>query len=284
MSGPINLLFSYHSHGRSGNAMRDTLAAVPPAIGSRVLLDSGAFSARSLGADVQLPDLIAWYHDCADLDPLLIGLDVIGDQPATRANCERMRAHGLDVLPTVHLGASPTLIPGYARDGWNYLALGGLVNGTVPHAARAKWVRQCQREAQDCGVRLHGLGWTPTHPRLADTMKRLATADSSTYTAATRYGQVRTFTGSRLQSMPIGPGLRTWLKTHPQAHDVIGPAISHMRGRTRGDSFATYGLSGYAYHRWGEALGTPIYLAAAFPRMVGVIADLITHEKERTPA
>lgn len=269
----INLLFSY-AHHRDGATIAAVGEAVAPGIEVRYLLDSGAFTAKTLGWEVDRDDLIAWYRAQAHLNPLLIGLDVIGDAPATRANCEAMRDAGLDVIPTVHLGADPRLIADYRAAGWDYLALGGLVNKNVPIAARAKWVRQCQRIADAYEVRLHGLGWTPKSSRTIDTVRRFTTVDSSSYSASTRWGDWPVFAGIRLTSLNGREAAAEIARRHPNARGPILDVLRWSQGRGKGRSHVVYGVAAYAYLEWGEAMGTPIYLALGSGHFRGTISTL----------
>jgi hypothetical protein len=92
------------------------------------MLDSGAFTAWTLGQQVDLSEYTRTCLLRMATDPTLteiIGLDAIGDHAATMRNCEVMRMAGVKAIPTVHFGASSAEVLDLA--GYEKIAIGGLV-------------------------------------------------------------------------------------------------------------------------------------------------------------
>ena len=271
----VNALFSYAFAKTSGGDPDKVLAAVPTwAPTPRVMLDSGAFSAFQRGINVTVPDLIAWYRDMAHLNPIMAGLDVLYDAESTRANCEQMRDAGLDVFPTVHLGSDPRLVRQYAAAGWTRLALGGLVNQRVPIRARAKWVLQCQRVAAEHGVALHGFGWSPGGRATLETVRRFTTVDSTSWNSGTKYGQATILDGHILRGVEVKDKAAVYghlSKDRDVQAEAITSILKWGNSRGEGRSHHVYALSGYAYLKWGEVIGTPVYLAAASRQMLDAL-------------
>lgn len=101
------------------------------------VLDSGAFSVFNSGATVSLDDYVS---ACKDVDAAeVFGLDVIGDEDATRRNLELMWSEGIPAIPTYHLGEPESALLWCAANAPK-IALGGRARGGVK---RDEWVRQC---------------------------------------------------------------------------------------------------------------------------------------------
>lgn len=285
----VNALFSYAFAKTSGGDPDQVLAAIPSwAPTPRVMLDSGAFSAFQRGITVTVPDLIAWYRDMAHLNPIMAGLDVLYDAESTRANCEQMRDAGLDVFPTVHLGSDPRLVRQYAQAGWPRLALGGLVNRRVPIKARANWVLQCQRVAAENGVMLHGFGWSPVGRATLETVRRFTTVDSTSWNRGTKYGTAPLVVGHEIKVFNVRDDRLAIYRTLTKDRELRAEAILSMLkwGNKTGEgrSHHVYALSGYAYLKWGEVIGTPVYLAAPGRQMFEALYGIIMKQPEGATA
>lgn len=263
---------------------RPVIAAIPSwAPKPMVMLDSGAFSAHSRGTEVTVPGLSAWYSEHLDLDPLLAGLDVIGDAKATRRNCEAMRDLGLDVFPTVHLGAPPSLIADYKQAGWSMLALGGLVNKRVPVKTRAAWARACQKVAADNDVNLHGFGWTPQSRSLLDTVRRCWSVDSSSWNRGTKFGQVPLLDGHHLSTVPIADKEsvhRVLGQDRDVQADAVMTALRWANKKAKGQSTIMYAIGAYAYLRWGDVIGTNVFIASTTYQPVQTLYEVVLRQPE----
>lgn len=119
------------------------------------VMDSGAFSAKQSGAEI---DLHAYIDCCRRLlaeDPTLsevYALDVIGDWRATVRNAEAMWAAGVPAIPCYHVGSPESVLIGLARD-YPKIALGGAVG----YRQKDAWAAQCF--ARVWPKPIHGFGF-----------------------------------------------------------------------------------------------------------------------------
>lgn len=126
----------------------------PPSI----FADSGAYSAMTQGAAIDLADYMAWLRRWAHLFTTYVNLDVIGDAAGTLANQQRMEDAGLAPVPVFHAGEPWSYLEGYCAR-YPYVALGGMV-GSIPVEAMLRWCVQCLLTGRAHGTRFHGFGQT----------------------------------------------------------------------------------------------------------------------------
>jgi hypothetical protein len=149
---PLDILASYHY-------LNDTtkMAKIVNARCWRIIGDSGAFSAHTLGQTIDLADYAAWCHTWWDHLVWCASLDVIGDPVASFRNWTTLRdRHQLVTVPTVHAGAGTEWIDQYATEGADLIGLGGLVGRNMP-ARGYRWAVHVVRHVRDRwpDVRLH---------------------------------------------------------------------------------------------------------------------------------
>ena len=178
----LRLLVSYHYH-------RDTdLAALNERLGPVDLFaDSGAFSAATKGATINLDDYAAWLRQWAPLLTVQANLDVIGDHEATAVNFDRLRAAGCDPMPTFHTGEPWSVLEELCA-AHPYVALGGLALHAVGRAKQLPlmaWLVKAFKIAREHGTVFHAFGVTS-----ATLIRDLPfySLDSSTYTMGQRWG------------------------------------------------------------------------------------------------
>jgi hypothetical protein len=100
--------------------------------GVKVFLDSGAFSAWSKGAEIDLPGYCRYIKDNSDIirmedDTVMASvLDSIGDDQGTYENQMRMETLGVRPLPCFHYGEDPRYLEYYVAN-YSYITLGGMV-------------------------------------------------------------------------------------------------------------------------------------------------------------
>jgi hypothetical protein len=119
-------------------------------------MDSGAFSAKNSGKEVNLQSYIDACKQLLAEDPTLVeifALDVIGDWKASIKNCEEMWHQGIEAIPCWHQGEPWDVLVGIAKD-YPKVALGGLV-GTIAKQKR-KTVEQAF--ARIWPKAIHGFG------------------------------------------------------------------------------------------------------------------------------
>jgi hypothetical protein len=100
--------------------------------GAKVFLDSGAFSAKSLGVDINVHDYIDYIHRNRDIVKVEDGvelasvLDGIGDPLKTWQNQVYMEEKGAKPLPCFHFGEDEKYLEWYISK-YEYITIGGLV-------------------------------------------------------------------------------------------------------------------------------------------------------------
>ena len=125
-----HLLESYHYINKQSfvDAIRNA--------GDKVFLDSGAFSAYSLGVKIDLPtycDYIIRNQDIIRVeDGVMMAsvLDGIGDPLLTWQNQQRMEKLGAKPLPCFHAGEDERYLEHYVKN-YEYITLGGMVGGST---------------------------------------------------------------------------------------------------------------------------------------------------------
>jgi len=181
---PVNTLLSFHY-------FREHDIGQYAEWGLRLIGDSGAFSAASQGAHIDLDEFYEWAARWRSALFWTASLDVIGNEEATLRNWKAAPRH-LGLVPTVHYGAEPKALHPYVDEGVDFLGLGGM----VPHKSEPKrllrWALSIMRYAQENFPHLRFHGWGVTHP---DLMMNLPwwSVDSSGYSAAFRFANLQLF-------------------------------------------------------------------------------------------
>lgn len=148
-----------------------------------VFIDSGAFSAASSNKEIDIKDYCQFIKDTGVVT--YAGLDVIGDAAKTRENNEYMvKEHGLNPIPTFHMGSNIEDLEKIAAGQYSYIALGGLVfSSNVLNHCDAVWHWILKNNPK---LRVHGFGLTNI-----DLMKRYPwySVDSSSFKSCKRFGR-----------------------------------------------------------------------------------------------
>lgn len=183
------LLESYHYINKETfvRAIRDR--------GDHVFLDSGAFSAFTLGVDINLVgycDYIKRNEDILareDMLPIASVLDGIGDAHLTYENQLAMEREGVHPLPCFHAGEDERYLEWYV-DNYDYITLGGMV-GTSTKMLMVWldriWKKYLLNENGRAKIKVHGFGITAI-----SVMKRYPwwSCDSSSWIQSAAYGAV----------------------------------------------------------------------------------------------
>lgn len=183
---PLNLLASFAFKP----LMEGALDRFRPA---RLMLDSGAYSAWSVGKSIDMDALLKEGAHPRYTDT--VALDVIGDPEASVKNAFKMKAAGSKAFPVFHYG-----------DPWEHLAIYREHFGRVglscrfgePYARSYAWLEQCFARGWPC--RFHSFGWTSFA-----VLGRFPfdSADSSAWINGFKYGAVK-FMGQRDKNNPVG--------------------------------------------------------------------------------
>jgi hypothetical protein len=181
---PVDALVSYHYY-------REDKAMAPLAQTGRLRLigDSGAFSAMSLGTPIDLAEYAAWVHRWREHLFWAASLDVIGDPAGTLHNWRLLRdRHGLDTVPTLHAGSDVRGLDVFAKEGATLVGLGGMAG--QGQAVRAfRWAVAAFRHARDHhpGMRFHL--WGVTRRKFLDNLPAWSADSSGILGAAYRYAR-----------------------------------------------------------------------------------------------
>lgn len=149
-------LESYHYIYRQGFV--DKLARE----GVKVFLDSGAYSAFSQGAEINLNDFCDYVRRNQHIIEYASVLDAIGDYRGTWHNQAAIERNGVRALPCWHFG-EPDEVGQYYIDNYDHITLGGLV--PVSTAQMKTWLdrifeRYLTNPDGTPKVKVHGFGVT----------------------------------------------------------------------------------------------------------------------------
>lgn len=284
----LGLLVSFHYFQN-----KDLKAAIDNApVKPTVFTDSGGFSAHSQGVDVDIDVYCSWLRRNQSHIDYYANLDVIGDWRGTLKNQLIMERRGFRPLPVIHYGSKPSEILRYARNGYDYICLGGLVPYSF-HLTRAltairenkqppkmgfkiiEWLDECHEIARSEGVRLHGFGVTNWR---AVTRYPWKSVDSSSWVSGAKFGSLILFDpskgkwvkGGRLQTLKDMMRMSQLLRKY-------GLPVSHLACDTK---FSTENMIKATARSWLVAQrhlnnarppSTRIFLAMINPDQVDMI-------------
>lgn len=184
-----NILESWHYVHKPSyvNYMRENNA--------KVFLDSGAFSAWTMGVKMDLPKYCDWIIRNQDIirveDNAVMAsvLDAIGDAQGTFENQMAMERLGVRPLPCFHKYEDPRYLEWYVKN-YDYITIGGMV-GTPPNELE-KWLDHIWDKYLTDGagnplIKVHGFGLTSV-----PLMERYPwySCDSSSWIQAAAFGSI----------------------------------------------------------------------------------------------
>lgn len=186
-----HLLESYHYIHKESfvQAIRDK--------GDKIFLDSGAFSAYTLGINIDLPEYCNYIKRNLDIirveDGLVMAsvLDGIGDPQETYENQLAMESHGVRPLPCFHAGEDERYLEWYVQN-YDYITLGGMVGASTKQLMiwlDRMWDKYLTDGAGNPRIRVHGFGITSI-----PLMERYPwySCDSSSWIQSAAFGSVIT--------------------------------------------------------------------------------------------
>ena len=184
-----HLLESYHYIHKESfvNAIREK--------GDLIFLDSGAFSAYTLGVDLDLPtycDYIKRNDDIIRKDEGILMasvLDGIGDPQLTYENQLAMERLGVRPLPCFHAGEDERYLEWYIKN-YEYITLGGMVGSSTKQLMiwlDRMWDKYLTDGSGNPRIKVHGFGITSI-----PIMERYPwwSCDSSSWIQSAAYGSV----------------------------------------------------------------------------------------------
>lgn len=155
--------------------------------GKKVFLDSGAFSAFSLGVDVDIEAYAQFCIDNSDIVDVASVLDAIGDVDGTWRNQTTLEQLGVKCLPCFHYGEPEAALEHYL-DNYEYITIGGMVPISSPNLIRwldRIWPKHILDKDGKPRAKVHGFGLTS--PQL---MRRYPwhSVDSSSWIQVSSFG------------------------------------------------------------------------------------------------
>lgn len=154
-----------------------------------LVVDSGAFTAHTVGKKVDLKEYVEFVNQHHASITTAVVLDVIGDWKATARNHDRMLElvnDDVTVLPVWH-STSPIEELTRLCSTYPYIGIGGVVSMAKTVKTFMQHMIRAHRVAREHGTRLHGLGVTG-----ATAMMRLpwSTVDSTAWRSGHMYGNL----------------------------------------------------------------------------------------------
>jgi len=178
----LKMLLSYHYYKKVDLAQLVEDIALP----CHIFMDSGAFSAKSLGEPISIKEYMQFLRKWLDHIDIYANLDVIGDAKGTMSNQRIMESEGFKPLPVFHTHEPITVLRQYAEQ-YDYIALGGMVGKKAKQLI--PWLAKCFKLVGD-QVQFHGFGLTSW--KLLK-MFPFRSVDSSSWTQSFRFGQIPLF-------------------------------------------------------------------------------------------
>lgn len=183
--------------------------------GAKVFLDSGAFSAFTLGVTLSVEDYCNYIKTNMDIlrvedgDVMASVLDGIGDPLQTWRNQQEMELRGVRPLPCFHFGEDEQYLEHYVKN-YSYITLGGMVAQSTkalgPWLDRI-WDRYLTDGSGRPRTRVHGFGLTSV-PLMGD--YPWYSVDSSSWVQATAFGAIVTPKHGPMHVSEKSPNRHDW--------------------------------------------------------------------------
>jgi hypothetical protein len=186
-----HLLESYHY------IHKDSFVQAIREKGDLIFLDSGAFSAYTLGVDLDLPTYCRYIQENDDIirrdEGIVMAsvLDGIGDPQLTYENQLAMERHGVRPLPCFHAGEDERYLEHYIKK-YEYITLGGMVGSSTKQLMiwlDRMWDKYLTDGSGNPRIKVHGFGITSI-----PLMERYPwwSCDSSSWIQSAAFGSVIT--------------------------------------------------------------------------------------------
>lgn len=213
--------------------------------GAQIFLDSGAFSAFTLGATLSVSEYCDYIKRNMDIirveDGSLMAsvLDGIGDPLQTYRNQIEMEMRGVRPLPCFHANEDERYLEHYVAN-YEYITLGGMVGASTRQLMNwldRIWDRYLTDGSGNAKIKVHGFGITSI-----PLMERYPwySCDSSSWVQATAFGSIVT-----PQHGPLNVSEKS-----PSRHDrgqhittLSPPEQAHIRGLIESQGFSVERLA-----------------------------------------
>ena len=185
---PADVLISFHYFRDDRN-----VAALADTGQFRIIGDSGAYSAMSIGTPIDIGEYAAWVQRWHPHLLWCASLDVIGDPDGTLKNWRTLRdRYGLTVVPTLHAGSPIERLDTFAAEGATLVGLGGMAG--KGQAVRAfRWAVAAFRYARDRHPDMRFHLWGVTHRQFLNVLPAWSADSSGILSKAARFGSLRLF-------------------------------------------------------------------------------------------
>lgn len=210
---------------------------------AQIFLDSGAFSAWTLGAQLRVVDYVEYIKRNMDIirneDGAMMAsvLDGIGDPLQTWRNQLEMEARGVRPLPCFHSGEDDRYLEHYVKN-YEYITLGGMVGASTEQLMRwldRVWDRHLVDGSGRAKIKVHGFGITSI-----PLMERYPwySCDSSSWIQTAAFGGI---TSSRFGNMSVSD-------KSPSRHDA-GQHVCNLSEIEQNNVLRYLERCGFTYER-----------------------------------
>jgi len=186
-------------------------------------LDSGAFSAWSTGAVINVDDYAAFIHDNVASIHVASNLDdTTKTEKLSYENQKALESLGCKVAPVFHTREDPKWLKRYIDEGYDYIFIGGMVPESTAWLTvwlDDLWEKYLTDDAGRATVKIHGFGLTVG--RLIERYPWYS-VDSTTWLNGARFGTaLLNFPGRRLVHCPVS-------KRNPAAKQLTSNHIDNL--------------------------------------------------------
>lgn len=235
----IKILFSFHYTARSD--LDKTLGAFPAK--PFVFADSGALSALTLNAQIDIVAYADWLHKWRHWFTAYANLDVINDWKQSERNLRYLESRGLRPIPVFHGGEPMELLEDMVKT-YPYIGLGGLATGTFSGSDEMwRFIIKCFEIGQGKSV-YHGFGMTNWGILAAFPWYSV---DSSSWGTSYRFGRVNVFDDRTGKWITLPLGRRQEWYRHSMLIRRYGYDPADFADRSRNERRKLAGLAALSY-------------------------------------
>ena len=230
--------------------------------GVRCFLDSGAFSAFSLGAHIDIAEYAEFIKAHQDIIIMASVLDAIGDVEGTFKNQMELERRGAEVLPCFHYGEPFEMAEYYVKH-YDYMTIGGMVpipNNKLEPWLDELWARVLTDNDGYARNKVHGFGLTTR--KLMEKYPWYSVDSSSWIQIAAHGNIVLPELPSAIAISARSPTTKQFGRHYntlaPESADTVEKLLEYY-GLTVADCMDTHGsrwaLNAFTYDMWGRMLG-----------------------------
>lgn len=261
---PTDILCSYHY-------FKDIDMAQIASWGTRIIGDSGAFSAMSSGKPIDREEFHEWVDRWQEHLFWVAALDVIGDPDASFENYRAAQRDGLNLVPTLHYGEEPDQMDRLVEHGASLIGLGGMVPYSSEKDRLMRWTLSMHRYARDNHPQVRFHGWGISHPYLVDNLPWWST-DSSGFSSCFRFGTLRLWVPRRGRFVSVdlnGRDIARHAKLLREVYGIDWKLISESKSENRRELGRVALRSVQLYAAWLQSRQQVSAPALLLPKLEG---------------